>query len=32
LLRITDILLENSIEDAMQWDDKESFTSAKKDQ
>ena len=24
MLRITDILLENSIEDAMQWDDKES--------
>ena len=30
LLRITDILLENLIEDAMQWDDKESSTSAKK--
>lgn len=30
MLRITDILLENVIEDAMQWDDKESSTSAKK--
>ena len=30
MLRIADILLENLIEDAMQWDDKESSTSAKK--
>ena len=30
MLRITDILLDNLIEDAMQWDDKESNSSAKK--
>ena len=30
MLRITDILIENLIEDAMQWDDKESSSSSKK--
>lgn len=30
MLRITDILIENLIEDAMQWDDKESSSSTKK--
>lgn len=30
MLRITDILIQNLIEDAMQWDDKESSSSAKK--
>ena len=30
MLRITDIMLENLIEDAMQWDDKESSSSTKK--
>jgi len=30
MLRVTDILIENLIEDAMQWDDKEGCLSAKK--
>ena len=30
MLRITDILIENLIEDAMQWDDKESSSYSKK--
>lgn len=30
MLRVTDILLENLIEDAMQWDDKESASTSKK--
>ena len=30
MLRVTDILLENLIEDAMQWDDKESTSTSKK--
>ena len=30
MLRITDLLIENLIEDAMQWDDKESSSSSKK--
>ena len=30
MLRVTDILLENLIEDAMQWDDKEGSSSARK--